>query len=84
MAHEQKTVTIYVESTAHQWPKDEEISYAQVVAFEFPDYEQHPEINYSVSYEKGHGNKPESPLPKGSSVRVKDGMVFHVTDSGQS
>jgi hypothetical protein len=84
MVHEDKTVTIFVESTAHEWPKDQDISYAQVVTFEFPDFAQHPEITYTVTYEKGHGSKPEAPLPKGASVKVKDGIIFHVTDSGQS
>jgi hypothetical protein len=82
--HNEKTVTIYVETTAHEWPKHEEISYAQVVTFEFPDFAQHPEINYTVTYERAHGDKPDASLPKGGSVRVKDGMIFHVTDSGQS
>jgi hypothetical protein len=83
MEHEKKTVTIYVEGTAHPWPKDE-ISYAEVVTLEFPDYAQHPEITYTVTYTRGHGNKPEGALAKGAAVKVKDGMRFNVTDSGQS
>ena len=83
MAQEKKTVTIYVEATPHTWPKDE-ITYAEVVTFEFPDFIQHPEISYTVTYERGQGNKPEGALAKGASVKVKDGMIFHVTDSGQS
>jgi Multiubiquitin len=83
MAHEKKTITIYVEGTPHQWPKDD-ITYAEVVTLEVPDFEQHPEITYTVTYTRGHGNKPEGALAKGASVRVKDGMRFNVTDSGQS
>lgn len=83
MEHE-KTVTIIVEGTPHQWPKDQEISYAQVVTFEYPDYLQHPEITYTVTYEKGSGPRPEGPLAKGASVKVKEGMIFHVTESGES
>lgn len=83
MEQEQKAVTIYVEGTPHVWPK-EEITYAQVVTLEFPDFAQHPEITYTVTYERGHGHKPEGALAKGASVKVKDGMIFHVTDSGQS
>jgi hypothetical protein len=84
MSEQKKSVTIFVEGTAHEWPKDEEITYAQIVAFEYPDFEQQPGINYTVSYERGHGNKPEGTLPQGASVKVKEGMIFHVTDSGQS
>jgi hypothetical protein len=77
------TVTIIVEGTPHQWPKDE-ITYAEVVTLEVPDYAQHPEITYSVKYKKGHGNKPEGTLSLGGSVKVKDGMIFSVSETGQS
>jgi len=80
----EKTVTIIVEGTAHPWPKGEDITYAQVVTLEVPDYAQHPEITYSVKYRKGPGRKPEGILPPGGSVKVKDGMVFNVSETGQS
>ena len=83
MAQEKKTVTIIVEGTPHEWPKDE-ITYAQVVTLEVPNYAQHPEITYSVKYKRGHGNKPEGILSPGSSVKVKEGMIFSVSDTGQS
>lgn len=83
MAHEKKLVTIIVEGTPHEWPKDE-ITYAEVVTLEVPDYPQHPEITYSVKYKKGHGNKPEGILAPGASVKVKEGMSFSVSETGQS
>lgn len=79
-----KTVTIIVEGVPHEWPKGEDITYAQVVTLEFPDYPQHPEITYSVKYKKGNGNKPEGTLSPGGSVKVKEGMVFSVAKTGQS
>lgn len=78
-----QTVTIIVEGTAHPWPKGE-ISYDEVVTLEVPDYPQHTEITYAVKYKNGHGNKPEGTLAKGESVRVKDGMIFSVSETGQS
>jgi hypothetical protein len=79
-----KLVTIYVEGTPHEWEKDE-ISYEQVVALEVPDFAQHPEITYSVKYTRGLGSKPEGVLnPGGKPVKVKDGMVFSVSPTGQS
>jgi hypothetical protein len=83
MAHPQKLVTIVVEGIPHEWPKDE-ISYAEVVTLEVPDYAQHPEITYSISYKNGHGNKPEGILVPGASVKAKEGMVFYVSETGQS
>ena len=79
-----KTVTIIVEATPHEWPKNEAISYAQVVTLEFPDYPHHPERIYSVTYKRGHGSKPEGTLAPGGSVKVKDGMRFSVSETGQS
>ena len=83
MAEEKKTVTIVVEGTPHEWPK-EKITYAEVVTLEVPDYPQHPEITYSVKYKNGHGNKPEGILSPGASVKVKEGMIFSVSETGQS
>lgn len=78
-----KMVTIIVEGTPHEWPKGE-ITYAEVVTLEVPDYPQHPEITYSVKYKKAHGNKPEGILVPGASVKVKEGMIFNVSETGQS
>jgi hypothetical protein len=83
MAEERKAVTIVVGGTAHEWPKDE-ITFAEVVTLEVPDYAQHPEITYSVKYKNGQGNKPEGILSPGASVKVKDDMIFSVSETGQS
>lgn len=83
MSHEQKTVTIIVNGTPHEWPKTE-ITYVEVVTLDVPDYPQHPEITYSVTYKRGHGDKPEGILAPGASVKVKEGMVFSVSPTGQS
>jgi hypothetical protein len=77
------TVTIIVEGTPHEWSK-KKISYDEVVTLEVPDHAQHPEITYSVKYTNGPGNKPEGTLAKGASVKVKDGMIFSVSETGQS
>jgi hypothetical protein len=83
MANEKKHVTIFVEGAPHDWLKDE-ITYADVVTLEVPDYPQHREITYSVKYTRGQGNKPEGVLALGESVKVKDGMRFNVSETGQS
>lgn len=83
MSDDKQSVTIIVNATPHEWPKGE-ITYAEVVTLEVPDYAQHPEITYSVKYKKGHGNKPEGILVQGASVKVKEGMVFSVSETGQS
>ena len=76
-------ITIIVDGTAHKWPKGK-ITFAQVVTLEFPDYKPGDGINYSVKYTKGPRENPEGVLVPGASVEVKEGMVFHVTRTGQS
>ena len=75
--------TIIVEGTEHDWYK-KIISYDEVVTLEVPDYAQHPEITYSVKYSKGSGEKPDGTLAKGASVKVNEGMIFNVSETGQS
>ncbi len=84
MAEQDKTITIVVDGTPHQVPKDEYITYAAVVTLAYPDYPQHPEITYSVTYTRGHGDKPEGILNPGESVKVKEGMSFCANRTGQS
>lgn len=79
----QFTVTIIVEGTAHKW-HNKKISYTEVVTLEVPDYAQHPEVTYSVKYTNGPNHHPEGTLVKGESVKVKDGMIFSVSETGQS
>jgi hypothetical protein len=79
-----KTIEIFVNGTPHDVPKKEELTYAEVVTLAFPDYPQHPDITYSVTYTRGNGNKPEGTLSPGGSVKAKEGMSFVVTRTGQS
>ena len=84
MTEDHKTDTIIVEGTPHEWPKGENITYAQVVTLEVPDYAQHQEITYSVKYKNGPRNRPEGILSPGASVKVNDGMIFSVSETGKS
>jgi len=79
-----ETITIVVDGTPHEVPKKENITYAEVVALAYPDFAQHPEITYSVTYTRGVGNKPEGILSPGGSVKVKEGESFRVNRTGQS
>jgi hypothetical protein len=82
--HENKIVTIIVEGTSHEWPKDEEISFDQIVSWVFPDYSSSDGRAYTITFERGHGEKPEGQLPKGSFEKVKEGMIFNVSRTGES
>lgn len=84
MSNPRKIVTIIVEGTPHEWPKGD-ISYDEVVTLEVPTYpQQNPKLSYSVKYKRGDGNKPEGILAPNESVKVKDGMNFSVSETGES
>ena len=79
-----KTVTIIVEGTPHQWPEGTDISYVQVVRLEVPDYHKDSPVTYSVKYKNGPAHHPEGTLSPGGKAKVKEGMIFSVSETGQS
>lgn len=38
----------------------------------------------TITYSRGHGNKPDGTLAKGGSVKLKKGMIFDVDPTGKS
>lgn len=84
MAEEKKMVTIIVEGTPHEWPKDEKISFEQIVKWVYPDYSATDGRTYTIKYKKGDHAKPEGQLLRGASVTLKEGMSFSVSRTGQS
>ena len=87
MANEEKgkkkVVTIIIDGTPYEVEKDD-MTYVELVTLPDPEYPQHPETTYSVTYKRGQGNKPEGTLSPGGSVKIKEGMVFNVSRTGQS
>ena len=77
-------VTIIVNGTPHQWDRPE-ISYVEVVTLFDPTYPKHPETTYSVKYRNGPSRNPEGIMSAGGKpVKVKEGMIFHVSPTGES
>lgn len=73
-----KTDAIVVNGRRREWNEDR-ISFEQVVALAYPNPPKGSNIEYTISYRRAHGNKPEGTLKAGESVKVKDGMIFDVT-----
>ncbi|MFZ5894765.1 MAG: multiubiquitin domain-containing protein [Myxococcota bacterium] len=82
---EKKSFTIIVNAQRKEW-NESAISYDQVVQLAFP--EPPPPgvvITYTVEYERAEGHKPEGSLVKdGPSAKVKEGMIFGVTETSRS
>jgi hypothetical protein len=82
--HDQHTVTIVVNGKAKVVPKNEELSFWDVVKLAFENPQTGDGIQYTVQYTRGHGNKPSGTLVEGQSVKAKDGMEFDVTSTNRS
>jgi hypothetical protein len=61
-----------------------ELSFADVVRLAFEDAVFNDTTVYTVTYKRGHGNKPEGTLVEGDTVKVKDGMIFNVARTDKS
>lgn len=78
-----KEVTIIVNAEPKTWDK-RRISYEQVTLLAFPDPPPGIIITYTVEYERGPRRRPEGSLTVGESVKVREGMIFSVTETGRS
>jgi len=60
------------------------LSFDQVVALAFNPVPAGPTVQFTVTYRKGpHGN-PEGTLTEGQTIKIKDGMIFDVTETNRS
>jgi hypothetical protein len=82
--HDDKTVTIVVNGRPKPWPKNDDISFDQIVRLAFPTPPPGEGVQYTVQFTRGQGNKPAGTLIEGQSVKVKDGMEFDVTSTNRS
>ncbi len=62
---------------------EKEITFRQVVELAFGTYEENPDIVYTITYSKGE-DKKEGTMTVGTSVKVKNGMIFNVTRTNRS
>jgi hypothetical protein len=54
------------------------------VSLAFPAGTSGANTIYTITYRRGHGQKPEGTLVDGQSVKLKDGMIFNVTPTDKS
>lgn len=60
------------------------ISFDEVVALAYNPVRTEPFIVYTVSYSRGPKANPEGDLFRGQTVKIKEGMVFCVTETDKS
>jgi hypothetical protein len=77
-----KEVTIIVNGRPKTVTKDE-MTFDEIVTLA-DGLPTGPMVEYTITFRRGHGNKPEGSLVAGDSVRVKDGMIFNVSATDKS
>lgn len=79
-----KTVTVIVNAESHVVEKDD-LSFLDVVNLAYNNNPpQGDNWEFTVTYRRGAGNKPEGTLLEGESVKSKEGMVFNVRATDKS
>lgn len=79
-----KEVTIIVNGQQKVVAKTE-LSFNELVLLAYPNAQlENPDFIYKVTYTKGHSDNQEGTLVKGKSVKVKEGMIFNVTETNKS
>lgn len=58
------------------------MSFTEIVAL--ADLPTGPNYVYTITYRRGHGDKPDGTLVEGEIVRIKEGMIFNVTATDKS
>ena len=61
----------------------DELSFEQAIALAFPDPPTGPQVMFTVAYRRAEGNESGS-LTAGTSVKLKEGMIFDVTATDKS
>lgn len=80
----EKEITIIVNGREKNVPKNDDLTFNELVALAFDDPPSGKNIVFTITYRKGHGNKPEGTLAEGESVKAKDAMIFNVTPTDKS
>ncbi|ABD10268.1 hypothetical protein ThrDRAFT_01692 [Frankia casuarinae] len=78
-----KTVEIIVNGRRRTVVKGE-LSFDEVVALAFDPVPAGDNVDFTITFRRGHGDKPEGTLRPGGTVKIKEGMIFDVTATDRS
>jgi hypothetical protein len=81
--HEGKDITIIVNGREKVVPKTD-YTFSQIVELAYDTPPSGDNVTFTLTYRRGHGNKPEGTLTEGETVKLKDGMIFNVTATDKS
>jgi hypothetical protein len=78
-----REITIFV-NTRKKEEKKRHLIYEEVVALAFNPIPTDPNIMFTITYRNGPRQNPEGELLPGGSVKIKNGMIFDVTQTIKS
>ena len=78
-----REVTIFV-NTRKKQEKKRHLTYDEVVALAFTPVPTGENIMFTITYRNGPRQNPEGELLPGGRVKIKDGMIFDVTQTTKS
>lgn len=78
-----RTVTIYVNTDAHQ-VEHGKLTFQKIVQLAFPNEAGKPDILFKVSYRLGRGHSELKTLAEGGEVQAQEGMIFNVSYENRS
>lgn len=81
---DEKMITIILNGRPKTVPKNDDLTFEEIVALAFENPPTGEGIQYTIQYTRGQGNKPAGALVEGQSVKIKDGMEFDVTSTNRS
>lgn len=83
MENKKKSYKIIVNAQEKVWD-EKEITYVEAVTVAFGSYSEDPNVVYTVTYSRGHKPHHEGSLVKGKSAKIKNGMIFNVSQTNKS
>jgi hypothetical protein len=76
-------VTLIVNARPKEWT-DQHITFREVVVLQYGQFEDNPNIEYTVAYSNGPRPNPQGSMVHGDKVKVQERMNFNVTRTDKS
>lgn len=84
IAHSHKMEHTIIVNARRKTATGRKISFEQVVKLAFPDGPPSPQTVYTVAFTNGPPRNPEGKMIAGQTVKIRDGMIFDVTETSRS
>lgn len=77
------TLTLIVNARPKEW-SGQHITFRELVVLQYAQFEDNPNIEYTVAYSNGPKQNPQGSMVDNDKVKVQDRMNFNVTRTDKS